>query len=175
MFLRVLVAVLAIWGASWSREAQAMYMVEVCNTVLVGFNGHEAVYDLECRWENWEYGGGGGGGGYFGGGGGGGGYSGGNQNSGWSMLSAIEHQADHPDSATCNADVLARHASANVDVRAENTRLLQENPWDPYPLRVDDLIKVTYSDGGSEVWRVSSSTFTEMISPIPEPGSHQCP
>ena len=58
MFLRIVIAALAIWGMTWSKEASAIYMHETCNTVLVGWNGHEAVYELRCTYQNWEWGGG---------------------------------------------------------------------------------------------------------------------
>ena len=58
MILRVLIAALAIYGMTWSKVANAIYMHETCNTVLVGWNGHAAIYELRCRYENREDGGG---------------------------------------------------------------------------------------------------------------------
>jgi hypothetical protein len=90
MILRVLLAVLAIWGMTWASNAHAARMVEVCGTKEVSncqYSGGSYSCNVEivpdysnCWWEDWGYGDGGGDGGDSptppgGGGGGGGSYA----------------------------------------------------------------------------------------------------
>lgn len=64
MILRVLIAALAIWGMTWSKDANAIYMVRVCTynptTVCTPDAGCHVDAGEVCRYENWEGGGGGG-------------------------------------------------------------------------------------------------------------------
>ena len=62
MILRVLLlAALAIWGMTWSKNANAVINApQTCGTVLVGWNGNEAIFQVLCWYSFWESGGGGG-------------------------------------------------------------------------------------------------------------------
>lgn len=74
--------------------------------------------------------------------------------------------------ATCASDEMTRWLHAREDVAAENLKrevLLQGM------LPVGSLVRVTYDDGGSEVWAVIAQTTQSPIAMSPQGGSLVCP
>lgn len=169
MFLRALIAVLAIWGMTWSKDASAIYMHETCNTVLVGWNGHEAVYELRCTYQNWEWGGGeyDPDPGY--GGGGGGSTVGLEMEPDWSraIAGSVPNEPFNSEPATCSTDAPIRWTHATQDMNAYRTARLF-NPPPP------GLYVIEYDDGATEVWWYTGAAGSPALYPHPKPGSLQC-
>ncbi|MBP7623306.1 MAG: hypothetical protein KA763_04985 [Xanthomonadales bacterium] len=171
MILRVLIAALAIWGMTWSNEAKAIYMVRTCQTVLVGWDGYEAIYQEQCRYENW----GDDGGGYdpdpwYGGGGGGGGSTVGlEMEPDWSraIAGSVPNEPFNSEPASCTTEPSIRWTHATQDMNAYRTARLF-NPPPP------GLYVIEYDDGATEVWWYTGAAGSPALFPHPKPGSLQC-
>ena len=73
--------------------------------------------------------------------------------------------------ATCSDDEMTRWLHATKDVNKENVaRIARGQGWLP----VGSLVRVTYDDGGSEVWIVNSQMTQTAIAMTPKGGSKKC-
>ncbi len=165
MILRVLLAVLAIWGMTWSKDASAIYMVKTCQTVLVGWDGYEAIYEERCRYENWE-----GGGdfydpdpGYGGGGGGGGNY-----------VTCTNIRAERPlNCGNENPGNPADSPSSAVTSAAADSWSFS-NYWEPAPAGFDLRFSRIYGCIGGGHGSVNECLLEELRVSTSEPGFESC-
>lgn len=172
MILRVLLlAALATWGMTWSKDANAVINApQTCGTVLVGWNGNEAIFQVLCGYSFWESGGGGG---YYDPDGDPG--YGGAGSSGWATPVAhyaVPHFPANPHPATCESGLQGRydHAAADAGAYSAERSLTGQSM-----LRKDDILTITYDDGGTEKWHVLSVMTFGIIKDIPIPGTLECP
>lgn len=164
MSLRVLLlAALAIWGMAWSKDANAVINApQTCGTVLVGWNGNKAIFQVLCGYSFWESGGGGG---YYdpngvpGYGGAGSGPNGGG-NSGSAPI-AVDAPAE-ASPITCGDIAEVRQAQACY-VAANNG--IPAGP--PGRFRV---ITIRWSTGTVETY-VSTGAYTHGLWMVPVPGT----
>lgn len=170
MFLRILIAVLAIWGVTWSKDASAIYMHETCNTVLVGWNGHEAVYELRCTYQNWEWGGGE----YdpdpgYGGGSGGGGDTVVQQPEPDWTKAILAQVPNSPEAhaANCQTEPSIRWQHALEDMSAHAVSKL------PRFLAPGPSV-IEYDDGATETWWFTGALGDTAVYPVPREGSLEC-
>ena len=113
--------------------------------------------------------GGEGGGGGLGGSGTGGGI---NTGGGGSLAGSALNTADNPYAANCRSDVMDRHLHAAVDVaRTQAIRLATGKPV----FTAGAPIKVTYDDGSTERWQITTPLASDPISPVPVAGTLSCP
>lgn len=84
----------------------------------------------------------------------------------------IENAADNPIEATCRADSLARWEHAMWDTRVSNAKALATGGT---LTPSGSLVKVSYDDGGTEVWQVSSPFFSANLLDVPVPNTLKCP
>lgn len=133
---------------------------------MVGWDGYEAIYEEQCRYENWEWGGGD----YdpdpgYGGGSGGGGTA------PVAHYIAIDNPVN-PHAATCESTKDGRYDHAAADAGAYSAwRSLHGESM----LRKDDVLTITYDDGGTEKWEVLSAMTFGIIKTEPVPGTLECP
>lgn len=74
--------------------------------------------------------------------------------------------------AVCTSDEMARWLHATKDVNAENLRRVAANQgWLPIGM----LVRVTYNDGGSELWIINAQNTQTAIAMVPMGGSLKCP
>lgn len=74
--------------------------------------------------------------------------------------------------AVCTSDELTRWLHATKDVAAYNAQRIATAQG---PLATGALVRVTYDDGGSEVWTVASSYSSSPLVQAPMGGSLKCP
>lgn len=70
--------------------------------------------------------------------------------------------------AVCASDELTRWLHANKDVAYYHA----QHPGNPLP--TGTLVRVTYDDGSSEVWAVSSAYSSVQVYSVPKGGSLKC-
>lgn len=75
------------------------------------------------------------------------------------------------DPATCTTDQTHRHGHANQDAGYWQSR----NPLTALRMRAGDEVRVTYDDGGSEIWFWTISTGSDRLAVIPKPNTLRCP
>ncbi|WP_448674071.1 hypothetical protein [Pseudoxanthomonas mexicana] len=100
---------------------------------------------------------------YYGGGTGGG-----------SIISVTKavNPSNNPNRATCRSAEVDREAHAQHDAKlTQSARIALGQGL----LRSGALIKITYDDGGTEIWTISNPMFTSPLSGVPVPGSLKCP
>lgn len=73
--------------------------------------------------------------------------------------------------ATCVSDEIARWLHANKDVAAYN---LQRLAMGQMPLAKGTLVRITYDDGGSEVWTTADPMSSVKVDMTPKGGSLRC-
>ena len=74
--------------------------------------------------------------------------------------------------AVCSSDELTRWLHATKDVAAYNAQRIATGQG---PLAAGALVRVTYDDGGSEVWVIASSYSSSPLMQVPMGGSLKCP
>jgi hypothetical protein len=153
MSLRILIAALAIWGMAWSKDAEAIYMVEICTynpTTVCDNNGCRVDAGERCRYENWE----GGGGGYYdpdpidwGGGGGG-------------AAPVVVDATEGSEAITCSSELATRQGNASY-VAANNNIPVG-------PRGRGRTITIRWSTGTVETYISNGAyTFGLWMEPIP--------